>query len=181
MTIRTNSRRVVIMDADATLDGRSFVIAWDIVGQSNVRVPKVTASGIMPVPGEVWTATIGPQGVWTLAERLTPLNATPPQETMVEVIDRLNSLGLTKFDPIGQRYDTIERPYMAYIGEVRWFLDGCAPENFVRADGSNVSRFRWLPLFSVLGTTYGAGDGSSTFGVPPVADNGAARAWICGA
>ena len=45
------------------------------------------------------------------------------------------------------------------------------PSGFLECDGSNVSRTTYADLFAVVGTTYGAGDGSSTFGLPNLADN----------
>lgn len=41
-----------------------------------------------------------------------------------------------------------------------------APENFLFADGSAISRTEYSVLFSIIGTTYGAGDGSTTFNLP---------------
>ena len=40
------------------------------------------------------------------------------------------------------------------------------PTGFLLCDGSNVSRTTYADLFAAIGTTYGAGDGSSTFGLP---------------
>lgn len=40
------------------------------------------------------------------------------------------------------------------------------PEGFLVCDGSAVSRDRYADLFDVIGTTYGAGDGSTTFNLP---------------
>jgi|TARA_X000001316_G_C922355_1_gene37539 microcystin-dependent protein len=40
------------------------------------------------------------------------------------------------------------------------------PSGFLECDGSNVSRSTYSALFAVVGTLYGAGDGSSTFGLP---------------
>jgi microcystin-dependent protein len=40
------------------------------------------------------------------------------------------------------------------------------PSGFLECDGSNVSRSTYSALFAVVGTVYGAGDGSSTFGLP---------------
>lgn len=40
------------------------------------------------------------------------------------------------------------------------------PAGFLLCDGSNVSRSVYAALFSVISTTYGAGDGSSTFTLP---------------
>ena len=41
-----------------------------------------------------------------------------------------------------------------------------APTGFLLCDGSNVSRTTYAALFAVIGTTYGAGDGSTTFTLP---------------
>ena len=40
------------------------------------------------------------------------------------------------------------------------------PAGWLRADGTAVSRVTYAELFAVVGTTYGAGDGSTTFNVP---------------
>lgn len=40
------------------------------------------------------------------------------------------------------------------------------PAGFIPCDGRNVSRTTWWRLFSVFGTRFGAGDGSTTFAVP---------------
>ncbi|HRQ87098.1 MAG TPA: tail fiber protein, partial [Candidatus Saccharibacteria bacterium] len=48
-------------------------------------------------------------------------------------------------------------------------LDGywtSAPEGFLLEDGSAVSRTTYANLFNVIGTTFGNGDGSTTFNLP---------------
>lgn len=53
-----------------------------------------------------------------------------------------------------------------------------APANWLLCDGAAVSRTTYASLFGLVGTTYGAGDGSTTFNVPdlrgriPVGKNG---------
>lgn len=44
------------------------------------------------------------------------------------------------------------------------------PSGFLECDGSNVSRTTYSALFTVIGTTYGSGDGSTTFGLPNLSD-----------
>tara|TARA_R100000030_G_scaffold62143_1_gene47053 strand:+ start:356 stop:952 length:597 start_codon:yes stop_codon:yes gene_type:complete len=44
------------------------------------------------------------------------------------------------------------------------------PTGFLACDGSNVSRSTYAALFAVIGTTWGSGDGSSTFGLPDLQD-----------
>ena len=45
------------------------------------------------------------------------------------------------------------------------------PTGFLECNGANVSRSTYSALFAEIGTTYGAGDGSSTFGLPDLQDN----------
>ena len=52
------------------------------------------------------------------------------------------------------------------IGAVFYFAASTAPTGFLKANGAAVSRTTYAALFAVTGTTYGAGDGSTTFNVP---------------
>ena len=45
------------------------------------------------------------------------------------------------------------------------------PTGFLECAGAAVSRTTYSDLFGVIGTTYGTGDGSSTFNLPNLADN----------
>ena len=49
---------------------------------------------------------------------------------------------------------------------VGWALTSSVPTGWLECDGSNVSRTTYAELFAVIGTTYGTGDGSTTFGLP---------------
>ena len=51
-------------------------------------------------------------------------------------------------------------------GSVIAFAGASAPVGFLLANGAAVSRLTYADLFAVIGTTYGAGDGSSTFNLP---------------
>jgi microcystin-dependent protein len=44
------------------------------------------------------------------------------------------------------------------------------PSGFLECNGATISRSTYAGLFSVIGTTYGAGDGSSTFLLPDLQD-----------
>lgn len=54
----------------------------------------------------------------------------------------------------------------ATVGEIIAFPVSTIPDNFLACDGSAVSRSTYSELFDVLGTTYGDGDGSTTFNLP---------------
>jgi microcystin-dependent protein len=45
------------------------------------------------------------------------------------------------------------------------------PTGWLACNGSNVSRTTYSALFAIIGTTWGAGDGSTTFGLPNLLNN----------
>ena len=51
-------------------------------------------------------------------------------------------------------------------GAVSFFSMSYAPSGWLIADGSAVSRTAYAALFAAIGTTFGAGDGSTTFNLP---------------
>lgn len=55
-------------------------------------------------------------------------------------------------------------------GIITIYGGGSAPSGTLPCDGSAVSRTTYSALFSVVGTTFGVGDGSTTFNVPTIAD-----------
>ena len=52
------------------------------------------------------------------------------------------------------------------VGEVAFFARTTPPSGWLKANGAAVSRTTYAALFSAIGTTFGAGDGSSTFNLP---------------
>lgn len=52
------------------------------------------------------------------------------------------------------------------VGVILGWAAASAPTGWLLCDGSNVSRTTYSALFSIIGTTFGAGDGSTTFGLP---------------
>ena len=51
-------------------------------------------------------------------------------------------------------------------GTVGYFPAQTPPSGWLKANGDLVSRTTYAALFAVIGTTYGAGDGSTTFALP---------------
>lgn len=52
------------------------------------------------------------------------------------------------------------------IGTIRMFTGNTAPDMWKICDGSVISRETYSALFAVIGSTYGGGDGSTTFAIP---------------
>lgn len=59
----------------------------------------------------------------------------------------------------------------APVGMVTMFAGKTTPDGFLFCDGSAVSRTTYSALFNVIGTTYGSGNGSTTFNLPLLGDN----------
>ncbi len=57
-------------------------------------------------------------------------------------------------------------PNIAPTGMVSPFAGSEAPTDWLMCDGADVSRTTYARLFEVIGTTYGEGDGSTTFVLP---------------
>lgn len=74
----------------------------------------------------------------------------------------------TKYDYTGANLTGIEGIPTATI--VPW-SSASVPTGFLECNGAAVSRSTYAALFAIVGTTYGAGDGSSTFNVPDLQDN----------
>jgi len=57
------------------------------------------------------------------------------------------------------------------IGEIREFATAaCVPAQWLICDGSGRNRNTYAALFAKIGTVYGAGDGTTTFGIPNLVD-----------
>jgi microcystin-dependent protein len=56
------------------------------------------------------------------------------------------------------------------VGSITMYGGSSAPTGWLYCNGQNVSRTTFANLFSAIGETFGAGDGSSTFGLPDLRD-----------
>ena len=64
---------------------------------------------------------------------------------------------------VNENFDKID----AYIpGVIQLYAGNSAPNGWLICNGQAVSRTTYAALFAVIGTTYGAGDGSTTFNIP---------------
>jgi microcystin-dependent protein len=55
-------------------------------------------------------------------------------------------------------------------GELKMWPTASAPTGYLMCDGALVSRTTYAILFGIIGTTYGPGDGSTTFNLPNFKD-----------
>lgn len=125
--------------------GNALVKRWDDVG----GVPAPGSVAFLPLAGNA-TMT----GRFDLAGSATSgLQPTPLQQVQA-LIAQLNS-SLT--GTLGNQMP---------VGSVAMWLRNAPPAGWLELNGSTVSRTTFPALFALWGTTFGAGDGSTTFGLP---------------
>ena len=65
---------------------------------------------------------------------------------------------------VNENFDKIDAT--SITGVVQMYAGSSAPSGWLICNGQAISRTTYAALFAVIGTTYGAGDGSTTFNVP---------------
>ena len=65
---------------------------------------------------------------------------------------------------VNENFDKIDAT--SITGVVQLFAGSSAPNGWLICNGQAVSRITYAALYAVIGTTYGAGDGSTTFNIP---------------
>jgi microcystin-dependent protein len=109
----------------------------------------------------------------TGSEGSTPSTPSPTDGDIVlcEVYNRVGETSIKENDDSTNGY--IRRwyeltPFAVYppSGSIHAYGGTSAPTGYLNCDGSAVSRATYAPLFTAISTTWGAGDGSTTFNVP---------------
>jgi microcystin-dependent protein len=130
-----------------TPDGLTTVWTRDDVA----GVPAAEDGAFVPLAGGTMT------GLLTLSGNAqSALNAVPKQQ-LDAAIAALSATIATSLASAG-----------APIGSISLWLTGTAPTNWLHLNGQAVSRTTYAALFALWGTTFGVGNGSTTFNVPEV-------------
>ncbi len=96
----------------------------------------------------------------------------PVDADMVGLMDSAASNVLKKFSwanfkaKLKTYFDALYLPGGVPPGTVLPYAGSTAPTYYLMCDGSAVSRTTYAALFAVIGTTFGTGDGSTTFNLP---------------
>ena len=94
-------------------------------------------------------------------------------DTTISQLDPASSISITDVLPISNGTQTLKATVSQLRGSsgaitgfiIMWPL-ATAPSGYLECDGSIISRTTYSALFAVLGTTYGVGDGTTTFKLP---------------
>lgn len=129
-----------------TPDGLTTVWTRDDVA----GVPEASAGSFVPIAGGTMT------GLLTLSGNAqSALNAVPKQQLDASMAALSSSLTAAL---------TGEMP----IGAISLWATATPPTNWLHLNGQAVSRTTYEDLFALWGTTFGAGNGTTTFNVPDV-------------
>jgi len=96
-----------------------------------------------------------------MTKRFSQLSSltTPADDDIIAITD--TSTGITK----KMRRDDFFSG-LTPAGMIAGYAGSSAPTGWLLCDGATVSRSTYATLFAAIGTTYGAGDGSTTFVLP---------------
>ena len=97
-------------------------------------------------------------------------------EIIASLVDRRAKTDLTNVDTTGQAYisKTAEVKFNnmmgAPVGSVIAYMGTDEPEGYLLMDGRELNRETYADLFAAIGTSQGAGDGSTTFNIADMRD-----------
>ena len=101
----------------------------------------------------LWIATGTSAGNWQLFD-ITP---DPGSITASMLENPLDLSGKTL---------SIPTTMVVPVGTVIWYAKPTPPTGYLKANGATISRVTYSELFNVIGTNYGAGNGTTTFALP---------------
>lgn len=170
-------KTVYVLSTGIQKEGRIMAEVMDAQTRTTFMLPWVGPNRLLPQPGDIWR--LGQDtGAWSFQTLLRP-GKVPRLRRFSRVLGLLEDLGLIVYRPEdGSDDDARETPHLAYVGEVRLFF-GPLPEGWLECDGGEVGRAQEALLFSVLGTTQGVGDGTTTYNLPTIAPVGDAVHAVC--
>lgn len=88
------------------------------------------------------------------------------QEEFEHLIARLRGFLSQSFDEDGNLIVADPNLAVTPVGGLMPFAGAAPPVGWLLCNGAQVSRVNYKSLFDVIGTTWGAGDGATTFGLP---------------
>ena len=127
-----------------------------------------TAAASLPTPASPGTPGYFTNGNPGSGIPATILDADFMNMVMLELQNIVTTAGLT---PSKTNYTQVYQAIMLLAnapGKVEFFSQSSAPTGYLKANGAAVSRTTYALLFAAIGTTFGIGDGSTTFNVPDI-------------
>lgn len=179
------SDQTPVKDWFMVVDGGNWSIRENTTGNTRLSINAGTSVTSLKMDGStVWTAANGGTGSGLDADMLdgyqaTALPVSTPQQTALNLKANLASPAFTGTPTAPtqtQGNNSTRLATTAYVdtglqtaaptGSVTMWTTSSAPTGYLICNGEAVSRTTYAALFAVIGTTYGAGNGSTTFNLP---------------
>lgn len=109
---------------------------------------------------------VNTSGVYTL--KRTAIFASSNAGSAVAFAEGFKHVSLASIAPSNDqaRTDILSALRLDLIGQIAYFAINTPPAGWLKANGAAVSRTAFANLFSKIGTTFGAGNGTTTFNLP---------------
>lgn len=133
-----------------------------------------------PTDGKIWTrqrVNTGAWSSWLKVAHITDNVASATKATQDSTGQTINTTyvkGVTASNSnliITKGNGTTSTVTIIQPGTILPFAGNTIPAGYLACNGAAISRTTYSTLYNVIGTTYGAGNGSSTFNVPAIEDN----------
>lgn len=153
----------------------------------NLQTTTTASNDSMPVGSIMWFAGSAAPTGWILCNGATYTNSTYPNlvavigttfggtpgtNFMVPNISATTGAYYIRFTTAVGVTSTLSLLSAPVGSMVQWPVTSSYPTGWLRCDGSNISRTSYADLFALIGTTYGTGDGSTTFTLPNISAAG---------
>lgn len=139
-------------------------------GSADVTAP-ITLSTVLTTPGSFGTATQAPSITVDGKGRITGVSLTKITPSFTDVTSKPTTVagyGITDTYTKTQtdNADKATLGIAAPVGMVMHYASRNAPTGWLECSGQAVDRTIYAALFSVIGTTFGSGNGTTTFNLP---------------
>lgn len=150
-------------------------LGWGSTSGGTANAQTVTVSGFASTNGQTFYFVAGATNTSALTLSVnggSPISVVKPTPTGTALLTGNevytgSVVGVTYYSTTGQfQLVTNNTNAAAPAGQVASFAMNSCPTGWLTADGSAVSRSTYAVLFANIGTTWGAGNGSTTFNVP---------------
>jgi len=146
-------------------DGARF--SWGIGGSENYFADSVGIGGGVNAPHNSAKLEVSSTNKGMLIPRMTAVNriaiGSPAEGLLVYQTDDVKGFYYHNGTNWVRLLDNKDN---TPIGSILTFATGNVPNGYFECDGQAISRTTYADLFAVMGTNYGAGNGSTTFNIP---------------
>lgn len=156
--------------------------AIDLAPYAPKASPILTGVPIAPTASAATNTTQLATTAFVQQQKISPAFTGTPTAPTAASGDNTTQIATTEFVTAAiNDIDTSAASELA--GSIKMWASATPPDNWALCNGQAVSRSTYATLFSRIGTTYGAGDGSTTFNLPNFTDRfpvGSGNAYAAG-